>query len=642
MFTELVFKEKKFFPLFWTQFFGALNDNFFKNALVMFITYKSVVLWGLGSASLVAMAGGVFILPFFIFSATAGQIADKFDKSDVIRNVKKLELIIMLVAGFGFYLDNYYILMVVLFLMGTQSAFFGPCKYGVIPELVGEDDLVSANAVVASGSFVAILIGTTLGGIATGLEDAAHFVSLGVIVFALVGIYASRKHVKVEARDPKIKIDYSLFKPTWDILKITRKNKKVFYAVMGISWFWFLGAAILSLLPGLCKEIFGGNETVSTAFLAMFTIGMGFGAFFCEKLSGKKVEMGIVPWASLWMSIFMIDLFYVGYTWSAGTSESLISIQEFVTQNNSIRALFDLFMISSFGGMFIIPQLAYIQKFSKRDEVARTIAGNNIWNAIFMVTAAGILMKLHSLDFTIPQIFCIFAITNFFFAIFIFFKHSKDTWRFNCWFLTHLLYDLKEVGVEKIPEEGAVILCCNHISFVDWLMVMSVSPRPVRFIIDHAFYYVKTGPFWFKQADLVPIATRRESPEILEKAYKTISDRLDNGHILGLFPEGFISRNGQMRRFQPGLNKIISNNPVPIIPIALEGLWGSFFSFHGKGPLKGRISFRRRKVKITVMDPINPQDLDMHDLEDKIHYHMSIKSLFMEERERTVNELPQQ
>lgn len=642
MFTELVFKEKKFFPLFWTQFFGALNDNFFKNALVMFITYKSVVLWGLGSASLVAMAGGVFILPFFIFSATAGQIADKFDKSDVIRNVKKLELIIMLVAGFGFYLDNYYILMVVLFLMGTQSAFFGPCKYGVIPELVGEDDLVSANAVVASGSFVAILIGTTLGGIATGLEDAAHFVSLGVIVFALVGIYASRKHVKVEARDPKIKIDYSLFKPTWDILKITRKNKKVFYAVMGISWFWFLGAAILSLLPGLCKEIFGGNETVSTAFLAMFTIGMGFGAFFCEKLSGKKVEMGIVPWASLWMSIFMIDLFYVGYTWSAGTSESLISIQEFVTQNNSIRALFDLFMISSFGGMFIIPQLAYIQKFSKRDEVARTIAGNNIWNAIFMVTAAGILMKLHSLDFTIPQIFCIFAITNFFFAIFIFFKHSKDTWRFNCWFLTHLLYDLEEVGVEKIPEEGAVILCCNHISFVDWLMVMSVSPRPVRFIIDHAFYYVKTGPFWFKQADLVPIATRRESPEILEKAYKTISDRLDNGHILGLFPEGFISRNGQMRRFQPGLNKIISNNPVPIIPIALEGLWGSFFSFHGKGPLKGRISFRRRKVKITVMDPINPQDLDMHDLEDKIHYHMSIKSLFMEERERTVNELPQQ
>ncbi len=632
---NLVYKDSRFWPLFWTQFLGALNDNFFKNALVILITYKSISLFGLNSSSLVAMAGGIFILPFFLCSATAGQIADKYDKSTIIKIAKVSELVIMALAGIGFYTNNYLILMVVLFLMGAQSSFFGPLKYGIIPDLLHNDEIVTGNAFIASGTFIAILIGTIIGGLSASFESAQSIISLGVVAVSLIGIAFSLKVKHAPARDKSLQVDYTFLPPAWEIMKLTMKDKKIFHTIMGVSWFWFIGAMILSLLPALVKDVFFGSGVVGTLFLATFSIGMGVGGALCDKLSGKRVEVGMVPMAAVLMSLFMFDLGYVGANWQGNANEGLLNISQFFMQDNSIRAVIDLFFVSIFGGLFIIPQMAFIQRYSPKEIVARTIAGNNIWNSLFMVMAAVMIIVFNILKFGPGEIFAIVAVINFLLSFYFFAIRSDETWRFVCWCFCHLLYDMEVQGEEKIPETGPVILCMNHISFVDWLMVMAVSNRPVRFIIDHLFYYVPTGPFWFKQASLIPIATKKENPEILEKAYADIAHGLQTGHILGLFPEGFISRNGQMRRFQPGVNRILKHDPTPVIPIALEGLWGSFFSFSGGGPLKGLPTFSRRKVKLKIMDPISPEDFNLHDLEDKIHAHMSIKSLVIEERNKS-------
>jgi len=632
---NLICKDNRFWPLFWTQFLGALNDNFFKNALVILITFKSVSIGGMNSTSLVAMAGGVFILPFFLCSATAGQIADKYDKSAIIKIAKIAEIIVMGIAAVGFITNNFLLLMVVLFLMGAQSSFFGPLKYGIIPDLLHKDEIVTGNAYVASGTFIAILVGTIIGGLSASFEGAQTYIGIGIVCVSVIGFLFSLKVKHPPAGDKSLKVDYTFLPPTWTIMKLTMKEKDIFHTIMGVSWFWFLGASILSMLPSLVKNVFFSNADVGTIFLATFTIGMGFGGYVCDKLSGKKVEVGMVPLAAVFMSLFMFDLGYVGYTWSGAQNTELLNVSQFFASDNSIRAIFDLFIFSVFGGLFIIPQMSYIQRYSPKDIVARTIAGNNIWNSLFMVSAAAMIIVLDMFKLGPSEILGVIAGLNFLLSFYFFAIRSDETWRFICWCFCHLCYDMEVEGEDKIPEEGSVILCMNHISFIDWLMVMAISPRPVRFIIDHIFYYAPTGPFWFRQASLIPIATKKESPEILEKAYVDIADGLKTGHILGLFPEGFISRNGQMRRFQPGIKKILKHDPTIVIPVALEGLWGSFFSFSGGGPLKGFPTFKRRKIHLKVMDPIKPEDFDLHDLEDKIHAHMSIKSLVIEERKQS-------
>jgi len=611
---KLISTDRRFSPLFWTMFLGALNDNFFKNALVIIIAYKGITLMGLSAQSLVAMAGGIFILPFFLFSATAGQLSDKFSKSTLVKYTKITEFLIMLVAALGFYTDNFYILLSTLFLMGTQSSFFGPLKYGIIPQLIKREELVSGNAAIGGGTFLAILIGTIIGGLAVTTESNSLVISVGILSVSALGILTSLFMKKVDPVDEGVKPDFTFFKPTFDIIKLTIKDKLIFNTCMGISWFWFLGAAILSLLPNLCKDIFHSSEGVGTVFLASFTLGMGTGSFFAEKLSQKRPEMGMVPLAALGMSIFLLDMSYSAMIFQYESSVPLYTASEFFQQNYSIRALIDLFLVSIFGGMFIIPQFTFLQDYTPRNILSRIIAGNNIWNAIFMVTAAIFIMLLSGSGVSIPWIFFILALINIFYSIYIYSQNTGRTLRFNFWLLSKLFYKVEIVGRENIPETGAVVIASNHVSFVDWIMVMAACPRPVRFIIDHAYYY-KTGfTFWLKQAHLIPIATRRESPELLNNAFQHIEDGLKDGHVIGLFPEGWITRDGKLRKFQPGIKKIVSMQPTVVVPMVIDGLWGSFFSFEGKGVLKGfRLS--KRKVKLRILPPLDSKEFDFKELE---------------------------
>jgi 1-acyl-sn-glycerol-3-phosphate acyltransferase len=610
----MITTDRRFWPLFWTQFLGAANDNFFKNAMVILITYNSVELFGLGSASLVAAAGGIFILPYVLFSAIAGQLSDHYDKADVMKMTKITELIVMIMAAIGFFTANYTLLFVVLFLMGAQSAFFSPVKFGSLPEILKPSELTLGNAYIGGGTFVAILLGTIVGGVSASLENAIGVTSAGIVLVSVIGIWTSRNQQSLNDSHGDVKIDYTFFKPTYEILSTTWKEKNVMKAITGITWFWFFGAAILSILPALVKELFLGTEIVGTIFLATFTIGMGVGAYLCNRLSNKRVEVGMVPLATVMMSFGLLLMALVAGIYKAPQSE-LMAPALFFQQAEAVIALIGLFMITTFGGMFIIPQQAFMQKSARADYLARTIAANSIWNAIGMVLAAVLLMLLHAAHVSLPKILAIMAILNFSYAVVAYYFYREEMWRFVMQLACWIGYNIDVDGAENIPETGPVILASNHVSFVDWLFIMSVSPRPIRWVIDH-FYYNRPGLKQFlDQGKLIPIATRRENSSLLENAFVRMQEALDDDRCLGIFPEGTLTRKGSMGRFQPGIKKIVDQTGAQVVPIVINGAWGSFFSHDGLGPLKGFSLFQKRKISLTILPPIEAENFCYKDLE---------------------------
>lgn len=611
-------RDGRFWPLFWTQFFGAFNDNVFKNALVLLITFKAYKLGAVSPEQMVALSGGIFILPFFLFSATAGQICDKFPKHKLIFLIKIWEIIVMVVGALGFYLGSIETLLSTLFFMGLQSTFFGPIKYSILPELLKEDELVKGNALVASGTFISILLGTILGGAFIGLESwAGETTGVAVIIFAGIGTFFGSRVKPLKAANENLKIEWGLIKPTWQIVKVTRNIKSVFLAVLGISWFWFLGAALLSMFPTYGKNVLGTNSDVVTLFLAMFSIGVGVGSQVCEKLSHKQVELGLVPFGTVGISLFVIDLYFVG---EPNLGLSNIGIEEFLKYPVHWRILIDLFMLSVFSGFFIVPLYTFIQSRSQEGERSQVIAGLNIINALFMVSSAIVLTLLYGIGLSVPEIFGVWGILNLMVAFYIYTVIPEYLMRFLAMILTWFVYRLKVKGLDNIPENEGCIIVCNHVSFVDWLIVSAGVRRPMRFVMWYKFMQLPLIGFLFRDAKVIPIASKKENPEILDQAYDEISRALAAGEVICLFPEGEITHDGKLNNFKPGIERILKRNPVPVIPMVLTGLWGSFFSraHGGKALSKPSVILKRlfSRVHLDIYAPWSPKIVKANDLED--------------------------
>jgi MFS family permease len=405
--------------LFWTQLLGALNDNLFKSALVILIAYKNISLFGVNSASMVALCGGVFIMPFFFLSATSGQLADKLNKVWLTRRIKEAEILMALLGCIGIIFQNYYIMLFVLFLLGLQSTFFGPIKYSLIPQYASKDQLIFANAMVSSGTFVAILVGTIIGGVAAGLGNNYWPLMAVLLIVACLGLYYARKlpmeNINREER-AAIVVDWNFFTSTRDILKLVFINPKIALLIVGLSWFWFMGAGLLSILPLIAKNIFNGNENVATMMLFTFTIGMGVGPFLLEKLSNGKILRWVIPMSLVAMTLFIFDLSYVikaaskaSFLLSIGDS---ISVKNFFQLSSSVRVMFDLFMLSLFGGMFTVPQFAELQRITKGPELSRVVAGNNVINSLAMVSVSILLMIFHQLKLSLSSILALLGFLN--------------------------------------------------------------------------------------------------------------------------------------------------------------------------------------------------------------------------------------
>jgi len=619
-------RQRRFAPFFWTQFSGAANDNLFKFAFTVMVTYQLSVSW-LPPALAGLVIGALFILPFLLFSATSGQLTDKYEKTRVIRFVKNLEVAIMGLAAAGFLSSNVDVQVPVLlactFLMGLHSTLFGPVKFAYLPQALNERELTGGNGMVEMGTFVAILLGNIVGGLLVAVPgNGPLYVAVSCVALAVAGRVVAQFIPLAPATDPGLRINWNPLTETWRNLKLARENVVVFRSMLGISWMWFFGAVFLSQFPSFAKEVMHGNEQVASLLLVVFSIGIATGSLLCEVLSRRHVEIGLVPLGAIGMSVFAIDLYFA----SRGLPPSgVMSLSSFLAQPTHWRVLLDLMLLSLFAGLYSVPMYALIQLRSQPTHRARIIAANNILNALFMIVSAILAGALLKAAFSIPQIFLFVGVANAVVAVYIFLLVPEYLLRFIAFVASRCIYRFKVQGDENIPAKGPAILTCNHVSFIDPVLMMAASPRPIYFVMDHRIFNMPVLGGLFRLAKAIPIAPRAEDPAAYEAAFEAAARVLRDGDLLAIFPEGGITKDGTLQEFRGGIMKILENAErdgltVPVVPMALTNLWGSFFSRVERGNAMVR-PFRRgllSRVGLNAGPALHPSQVQPDVLQTRV------------------------
>ncbi|GLS16363.1 MFS transporter [Hydrogenophaga electricum] len=620
--------QRRFGPFFWVQFLGAGNDNVFKFAFTVLVTYQLQVQW-LPASMAGLVIGALFILPFLLFSATSGQLADKYPKEVLIRFVKNLEIAIMLLAGWGFMQQHVPMLLFCVFLMGLHSTLFGPVKFAYLPQHLSERELIGGNGMVEMGTFVAILLGNVAGGLLIALPLVGpSYVAAACLLLALLGRALAQAVPVSPATDPALRINWNPFTETWRNLQLAHGNVVVFRSLLGISWMWFFGAVFLSQFPAFAHDVLRGNEQVASLLLVVFSVGIGAGALLCEVLSRRHVEIGLVPLGAIGMTVFSVDLYFAAK--GVPPSTAVLTLGQFLAEPAHWRVLADLGLLSLFAGIYSVPMYALIQMRSQPTHRARIIAANNILNALFMIASSLLAGALLAAGFSIAELFLIVGLANAVVAGYIFLLVPEYLLRFVAWAASRFVYRFQVRGDERIPTGGAAVLVCNHVSFVDAVLLMAASPRPIRFVMDHRIFQVPVLGWLFRLAKAIPIAPQKEDPAVYEAAFREVAHTLRAGDLVGIFPEGAITRDGQLKPFKGGIMKILETAKadglpeVPVIPMALTHLWGSFFSrievVNGKHQAMVR-PFRRgmfSRVGLNVGDAVKAEDVTPEGLRERV------------------------
>lgn len=610
-------RARRFAPLFLTQFLGALNDNVLKSALIVVLTFGAAAQTGASLSLLINLCTALLILPFFLFSALAGQIADRVDKAKLIRGLKLAEIVIMGVATLGFAISSVPLLMTALFLMGSQSAFFGPVKYGVLPQHLEDGELVAGNALIELGTFTSILLGTIAGGLMIAIPSVGTFVLTATLMLTAASGFVSARYIPDAPPAPaarEVALDLNLFRATKKALAIGRQNRAVHLSILGASWFWFVGAFLLGQLPMLAKEVLaiaggsgsselGSGEQSVTTLLAVFSLGVGLGSILCERLTHGKVEVALVPIAGLLLSAFGFDLAYVASTF---TSDQLW------------RVYLDLVGVGMAGGLFIVPLYALMQARAPEGAQSRVVAANNIMNAGFMVVSTILAVVLAAADIDVAgRLAIVFALNLIIAGVCLMHTH-REVIHVAIRRLVRFMYRVEVEGLEQIPEEGAALIVCNHVSWVDAFILGGLTERQIRFVMGNDFFSMPLLNSFFKVTRAIPIASRRENPELLKAAFDEIDLALENGDLVGIFPEGKLTRDGELNPFKPGVEKILARRQVPVVPVVLKGLWGSFFSFKNGKPMRAMPRRAFSKIGVACGAPIAPEGLRAKELEQVV------------------------
>jgi 1-acyl-sn-glycerol-3-phosphate acyltransferase len=612
-------KQRRFAPFFITQFLGAANDNLFKFAFTVLVTYHLQLQW-LPPHMAGLVIGALFILPFVLLSATSGQWADKHDKALIMRRVKLLEIAIMVLATIGFLTHIVGLLLACVFLMGLHSTFFGPVKYAYLPQHLNERELTGGNGLVEMGTFVAILLGNVAGGLLMAIpETGAMWVSGSCLVVALGGWLAARAVPASPASDPGLKINWNPVTETLRNLKLAAQYPSVFRSLLGISWMWFFGAVFLSQFPSFARDVLGGDEHVASLLLVVFSVGIAVGSLLCETLSRRHVEIGLVPIGAIGMTVFAFDLYLSARGMKHVVWAPLLSVSDFLAQPRHWRIMADLALLAFSAGLYSVPMYALIQLRAQPSHRARIIAANNILNALFMIASSLMAGALLAAGLSIPGVFGATALLNVLVVGYVFWLMPEYIIRLVMLFITRVVYRLRVKGDEHIPTDGPAILVCNHVSFVDAVILGVCSPRPMVFLMDHRIFKTPGLGWFFRAVKAIPIAPQKEDPQAYERAFERARQVLDEGELLCLFPEGAITRDGQMAPFKPGILKILETHPVPVIPAALHNLWGSYFSrIDGAAmtrPLRRGV-FNR--IGLWVGEAIPPEQVSLDGLRQKV------------------------
>jgi 1-acyl-sn-glycerol-3-phosphate acyltransferase len=570
-------RERRFLPFFCTQAFGAFNDNLLKNVLIILVTYQAARWSSMAPSLLTNIAAGLFIAPFVIFSGIAGQVGERFDKTLVLKCVKALEVGIMGVAAVGFLQHRVALLLFGVCMMGVHSTFFAPAKYGLLPQVLNAQELIGGNAMLETGTFLAILLGTLAAGLLAGNANTS-WIAGALFLVAVIGFGISLAIPRSPSVAPNQRLDFNPWTSTLDNLRAARESRPVLLSILGMSWFWFFGALLLTQLPLYCHDVLHGDESLVTTTLVMFSVGVGVGSLLCERLSGRQVEIGLVPFGSIGLTLFALD-------WVIATphvdAHTVLSTRALLSLPGGVRTLFDIAAVGVFGGFFVVPLNALVQQRSRPEALARVIGANSILNAVFMVAAALLAaVGLHR-GLSVLQLIVLAAVMNAVVAVYIYSLVPEFLLRFVSWLLVHTLYRMQRQGA-RLPEHGAALIVCNHVSFVDALAISAACRRPMRFIMDNAIFNAPIIKTLAKGMKAIPIASAKSDPQVFEQAFAAAATALRDGELVCIFPEGRLTPDGDIHDFRPGLTRILSETPVPVIPMALAGLWGSMFSRHGK------------------------------------------------------------
>jgi len=586
-------KVRRFLPLFLTQFLGAFNDNVYKNALVILITYTLATTTNINTGILITVAAGIFILPFFLFSALAGQIADKFEKASLIRYTKVAEMIFMILASIGFYFDNIYFLIGVLFLVGTQATFFGPMKYSILPDQLPTEELIAANGLLEAGTYFAILLGTIVGGILASLHAAPIFVSIVIIAMAIFGFITSLSIPSAKAGAPELKINFNIIKETKEIIQRTMQKRELYLAILGISWFWLVGATYLSQFPTYAKDVLGAGSTIVTLFLTFFTLGIGLGSLLCNRLLKGRIHATYVPLAALGMTLFAIDLVLASGHIVAKPGH-LLTLSEFLSHLQNWHVLLDLLLLSACGGIYVVPLFAILQNESDPAFRSRAIACNNIINAIFMVAVAVITSLMLFLHFTVTDVFILIAMANVVVAIYICNLLPDQLVKSFLIWLFKSLYRVEIRGLENYYSAGnRALIIANHTSFLDAALIAAFLPDKLTFAID----YQHAKKWWIKI--LLKLVNTFPIDPTNSMAAKSLIEYLRQNQRVVIFPEGRITVTGALMKIYEGPGLIADKAGAKLLPIRIDGAQSSPFSY-----LRGKINIRWfPKITLTVLEP---------------------------------------
>jgi 1-acyl-sn-glycerol-3-phosphate acyltransferase len=606
---------RRFAPFFWTQALGAFNDNAFRSAMVAMVSYQLA----LPSSEISLynnLAPGLFILPYFLFSASAGQLAERFEKTRIIRYVKLFEILAMALAAYGFIAHQLPLLLVVLFMMGMHSTMFGPIKYAILPQALQPSELVGGNGLVEMGTQLAILVGLIAGVEVMQIAGIGSHVSAAMtIAIAVVGYLASRGIPLAPPTAPDLRLNWNPVSETLRVLRITRESRAVFNAILGISWYWFFGTLVVAHLPMYAKQTLGGDASVYTCVLVLFSVGTAIGALMCEKMSGRRVEIGLVPLGAFGLTLFALDLYLRG----AVAGPTVRNWSAFLQAGGSWRTVLDLTMIGVFSGIYVVPLFAFVQARTPRDRLSRVIAGNNILNALWIVIASLFGLALDRAGLSVPQVFLVASLLNVLVAVYIFTLVPEFLMRFITWALVNTLYRIRVDGMKHLPEEGPALLVCNHVSFMDPLILMANLRRPARFVMYYKIFKIPLLHFVFKTAKAIPIAGQKEDPAILQQAFEAVDAALADGELVCIFPEGGLTKDGEIAPFRAGVEKILARRPVPVVSMALRGLWGSVWSRRDSMLRRARLPRRfRARVELVVDASRPPQDVNAAVLEQRV------------------------
>ncbi|MEO8082050.1 MAG: 1-acyl-sn-glycerol-3-phosphate acyltransferase, partial [Caldimonas sp.] len=480
-----------------------------------------------------------------------------------------------------------------------------------------ERELTGGNGMVEMGTFVAILLGQVAGGLLVGIAGVGrHYVAFACVGVAVLGRLVAQAIPPSPSTDPGLRINWNPVSETWRNLKLAHTNLVVFRSLLGISWMWFFGAAFLAQFPSFAKNVLHGDEQVASLLLVVFSVGIGIGSLLCEVLSRRHVEIGLVPLGAIGMSVFSIDLYFATRALPPSGGYALLA---FLAEHAHWRVMADLALLSLFAGLYSVPMYALIQLRSQPSHRARIIAANNILNALFMIASAVIVGALLKSGVSVPQVFLVVGLLNAVVAGYIFLLVPEYLLRFVAFVVARLVYRFRIRGDEHIPTAGAAILVCNHVSFVDPVLLMAASPRPIRFIMDHRIFDTPGLGAFFRLAKAIPIASQKDDPRLYDEAFARAGQVLDDGDLLCLFPEGGLSADGELGEFKGGVMKLLARHPVPVVPVALQNLWGSFFSRAGGKAM--RKPFRRgvwSRVGLVAGPPLAAAEVSPAGLRERV------------------------